>query len=73
MRTYVWSTARLAHETESSEGRLAKGVQELLSAEREQGRSSPRTVTMLGSSVCAGTTWVLTWLDKIDFVGDSRS
>jgi len=50
MRTYVWSTARLGHETEASEGRLARGVQELLSAEREQGRSS-RARTMSGSCV----------------------
>ncbi|KAH0826638.1 hypothetical protein J3R83DRAFT_5023 [Lanmaoa asiatica] len=45
--TYVWSTARLAHETETAEGKLAKGVRDLLSAERDQGRSSPPTRTIL--------------------------
>ncbi|KAF8415318.1 hypothetical protein L210DRAFT_3768475 [Boletus edulis BED1] len=64
IRTYVWSTARLAHETEAAEARLGNGVQALLSAEREQGRSSPPPPTMLGSSVSVSV---------IDFVHDSRS
>lgn len=71
MRTYVWSTARLGHETEASEGRLARGVQDLLSAEREQGRSSPAR-TMFGSCVVRLSDGGLTWLDKIDSARDSR-
>lgn len=71
--TFVWSTARLAHETEAAEGRLAQGVQVLLSEEREQGRSSPPAATLFGSSV-SGTSIVSADLpDKIDFVRVSRS
>ena len=47
----MWATARIAREIEMAEGRLAKDVQDLLLAEREQGRSPPPPPTLLGSSL----------------------
>lgn len=51
IRMFVWSNARISHETGSGEGRLAEGVQSLLLLEQDQGRSSsppPRATTMMG-------------------------
>ncbi|KAF8438070.1 hypothetical protein L210DRAFT_942676 [Boletus edulis BED1] len=49
IRTYVWSTARLAHETEAAEARLGNGVQALLSAEREQDRLRARLSELMAA------------------------
>lgn len=83
MHTYVWSAARAMHEAESAEGRLAKGVQDLMSAERDQGRSSPPTPTIIGrrALLClcfCHCYWLersllLTRLVKIVFVHVSRN
>lgn len=66
----MWSTARLAHEMETNDERLNNGVQELLSAEREQGRSSPPPPTMLGSSLSVSDVTADPSPDKINFGSD---
>ena len=77
----MWSTARVTHETDVAEGKLAKDVQDLLRAERDQGRSSPPARTILGRQAllchcfcrALGRSWLLTELVKTVFVCDSLS